>query len=361
MAEKNKKKTPIGKIILFIVELLALAALVVLLIVVVKVTDKKTGVSIVSIENKPVTVSTSSGVETDTVMKGYRNIALFGVDSRKGDLIKGTRSDTIIIASINLDTKEVKLVSVYRDTYLNLMGNYGTYNKCNIAYKSGGGQQGINMLNTNLDLNIDGFVTIGFEGLRDVIDALGGVYIDVDAGELKHINNYQIEMVEKLEGLSESDYIEVKNTGYQLLNGLQATAYCRIRYTSGGDYKRTERQREVIKACLEVAKTASATTLIDICNNVIGEVCTSLDVAEITSLLKDVTSYSIVGDEGFPNSKMITTAYVGSKGDCVIPLDLESNVAWLHEYLFDEKDYVPSETVKEISQKIYDDTNKYIK
>lgn len=359
MADKNKKKTPVGKIILFIVELLALAALIVLLIVVVKVTDNNTGVSLVSIDNKPVIVSTSTGVETDTVMKGYRNIALFGVDSRSGELVKGTRSDTIIIASINLDTKEVKLVSVYRDTYLDLRGKYGTYNKCNISYKSGGGEQGINMLNTNLDLNIQDFVTIGFEGLRDVIDALGGVYIDVDAGELKHINNYQIEMVEKLDGLTEDDYIEVKNTGYQLLNGLQATAYCRIRYTSGGDYKRTERQREVIKACLEVAKTASPKALVETANNVISKICTSLDLAEITELLMSVTEYSIVGDEGFPQN--LTTAYVGSKGDCVIPIDLESNVVWLHEYLFDEKDYVVSDQVKEISDKIYNDTNKYIK
>lgn len=361
MSDKKKKKTPVGKIILFIVELLALAALVLLLIVVLKVTDNEKGVSLVSIEKTPVSISQNVNTENDAVIKGYKNIALFGVDSRKGDLVKGTRADTLMVASINLDTKEVKLLSVYRDTYLNLMGNYGTYNKCNIAYKSGGGEQAIRMLNTNLDLNIDDFVTVGFEGLRDAIDALGGVYIDIDAGELKHINNYQIEMVEKIDSITEADYIEVKNTGYQLLNGLQATAYCRIRYTAGGDYKRTERQREVIKACLEVAKTASPKTLVEIANNVMSEVCTSLDIADITSLLMDVTSYSIVGDEGFPKAGMITTADCGSKGDCVIPLDLESNVVWLHEFLFDEQDYKVSDTVKECSQKIYDETNKYVK
>lgn len=364
MAAK-KKKSSIGKIILFVVEIIVLVAMIAVLWFVLKATDEEKGVQHITIKEENITVDIAENVQENEVMKGYRNIALFGVDSRSEQLTSGTRSDTIMVASINNETKEVKLVSVYRDTYLNLMYQTSSgkdyYGKCNGAYKNGGGELAIRMLNSNLDLDITDFITIGFEGLRDVIDAIGGVYIDVDSAEIKHLNNYQIMMVEELSAIDESALIPVTETGYQLLNGLQATAYCRIRYTSGGDYKRTERQREVIQACLEVSKTLSTDQLIKICNNVFGEICTSLDISEITSLLKGITQYSIVGDAGFPTKGKITTAEVGSKGDCVLPRDLESNVIWLHEFLFGEVDYKPSSRVSEFSKNIYDQTNSYVK
>ena len=167
-------------------------------------------------------------------MKGYRNIALFGVDSRDGELDKSTRTDTIIIASINQDTKEVKMISVLRDTYLNLSTD--TYNKANSAYAKGGPKQAIAMLNMNLDMNITDFVTIGFDGLIDVIDAVGGIEIDVQENEIPHLNSYQISMVGKQDGTLNAkgepnyvategvDYIPVTTAGLQKLNGLQATA-----------------------------------------------------------------------------------------------------------------------------------------
>ena len=145
-------------------------------------------------------------------MKGYRNIALFGVDSTTGALTKNTRSDTIMIASINQDTGECKLVSIYRDTYLNLSND--SYNKCNAAYAKGGPEQAINMLNMNLDMNITDFVTVGFAGLTDAVDALGGVMIDVDDSEISHLNNYQLCIAEDLK----RSYTPVKDTGYQLLD-----------------------------------------------------------------------------------------------------------------------------------------------
>lgn len=314
------------------------------------------GVQHVTINEDAITVNMNDKVKENVVMKGYRNIALFGVDSRTGDLAQNTRTDTIMIASINLETHNVKLVSVYRDTYLNQMGANESYGKCNAAYAYGGGEQAIKMLNSNLDMDITDFVTIGFEGLRDVIDGLGGVYIDVDEEEIKHINNYQISMVESMGG----SYTPVTSTGYQRLDGLQATAYCRIRYTAGNDFKRTERQREVLQATLDVAKTASVSDLSRICTNVFSEVYTSLDLSEILQILTDITQYSIIDEGGFPTSGQITTGTIGTKGSCVIPLDLESNVTWLHGFLFDEADYVPSENVSIYSKKIYSDTNGYL-
>lgn len=284
----------------------------------------------------------------------YRNIALFGVDSTTGALTKNTRSDTIMIASINEETGECKLVSVYRDTYLNLSND--SYNKCNAAYAKGGPKQAINMLNMNLDMDITDFVTVGFAGLTDAIDALGGVMIDVDDSEISHLNNYQLCIAEDLK----RSYTPVKETGYQLLDGLQATGYCRIRYTAGDDFKRAERQREVLLAVADQAKKANLTTLTETANNVFDEVYTSLDLSEIVDMLGNVSKYRITDHSGFPQEGMRDTGTIGSKGSCVVPLSLEENVKWLHKFLYGVDDYEPSSTVKECSEKIYEDTNGYL-
>ena len=290
----------------------------------------------------------------ETTMKGYRNIALFGVDSTTGALTKNTRSDTIMIASINQDTGECRLVSVYRDTYLNLSND--SYNKCNAAYAKGGPEMAINMLNMNLDLNITDFVTVGFAGLTDTIDALGGVYIDVDDSEISHLNNYQLCIAEDLK----RSYTPVSSTGYQLLDGLQATGYCRIRYTAGDDFKRAERQREVLSAVADQAKKASLPQLTETANAVFDKVYTSLDLSEIVEMLGNVTTYYISDTAGFPQESNRATGRIGSKGSCVIPVSLEDNVKWLHQFLFDDSSYEPSADVKRCSEKIYQDTNGYI-
>lgn len=280
------------------------------------------------------------------VSKGYRNIALFGVDARDGELGRGTRSDTIIIASINQDTQEIKLVSVFRDTYLNL-GN-DSYNKCNAAYAQGGPEQAINMLNTNLDLDITDYVTVGFGGLIDSVDALGGIEMEVTDVEISHLNNYQLTMSEEL-GV---DYIPVKHSGRQLLNGMQATAYCRIRYTKGDDFRRAERQRDVLTAMMEKAKKAPASSLRQMVNAILPEVETSLNVNEIISVLGSVAGYNVVASDGFPFEESRTGATVGSKGSCVIPENLEENVIALHKLLYPETKYKPSRQVLSISGEI---------
>ena len=355
--QKNSSKKT-RRIILFAVEIVILLIVLGILYMATRVEKvEKAELKVEQIEetiSEEVKQSTQSGV-----MKGYRNIALFGVDSTEGDLDRNTRSDSIIIASINQDTGDIKLVSVYRDTYLNL-GN-DSYNKCNAAYAKGGPEQAISMLNMNLDMNITDFVTVGFGGLMDVIDAVGGIDIDVDAAELQHINNYQLTMAQNL-GLN--GYTEVTSTGLQHLNGLQATAYCRIRYTNGWDYMRAARQREVLMATIEKAKTCSASSLISALDSIAPEIYTSLDItSDVPELIQNLTSYNIVTEDvsemnnGFPNNDMRTSGNLGSAlGDCVVPRDLESNVIWLHELLFDDPEYEPSSTVKSISQKIASDT-----
>ena len=344
--EARKKR----KVIIFGLEIALLLVMLVVLWTVLKGTEVKR----VEVNDEELEEKMNETVLENETLKGYRNVALFGVDSTSGALEKGTRSDTIIIASINQDTGDVKLVSVYRDTYLN-RGN-DKYGKCNAAYANGGPKQAMMMLNMNMDLNITDFVTVGFQGLTDAIDALGGVWIDVDSEELLHINNYQMCIAENLK----CSYTEVKETGYQLLNGLQATAYCRIRYTKGDDFMRAQRQREVIMAIADQAKKANVSSLTKIANDVFPEIYTSLKLDEIVSLLMDVANYNIVAEDGFPREDMRATGNIGGDGSCVVPLSLESNVVWLHEFLFDETGYEPSAEAKAYSQKVYSDTNKYL-
>ena len=258
---KKRKARKRRRIIMFTGEMVALVVLAVVLWAVLK----QTSIQKINVNEEDIVINDT--VENNTAMKGYRNIALFGIDARNDNLDKGNRSDTIMIASINQDTGEVKLCSVYRDTYMNL-GN-DKYSKCNAAYAAGGPKQAIDMLNMNLDMNITNYISIGFEGLIETIDSLGGIQIDVKEDEIKHLNNYQASMfsTETKEKLTDN-YVKVTQPGLQTLNGLQATAYCRIRYTAGDDFKRAERQRTVLLACFEKAKTASVSTLNSILDSV---------------------------------------------------------------------------------------------
>ena len=351
MSKKERAKKQRRRIIIFVVEIIVLLVAVFFLYGVMSGT--KSGK--VNLDEKDIIINDTVKEAQETTMKGYRNIALFGVDSTTGALTKNTRSDTIMIASINQDTGECKLVSVYRDTYLNLSND--SYNKCNSAYAKGGPEQAISMLNMNLDLNITDFVTVGFAGLTDTIDALGGVYIDVDDAEINHLNNYQLCIAEDLK----RSYTPVTSTGYQLLDGLQATGYCRIRYTAGDDFKRAERQREVLSAVADQAKKASLPKLMETANAVFSEVYTSLDLSEIVDMLGNVSTYYISETAGFPDESMRATGTIGSKGSCVIPTNLEENVKWLHQFLFDDSSYEPSATVQRCSEQIYQDTNGYLK
>ncbi len=341
---KRRKAKQRRRILIFAVEIIAIVVLVGV-IASVNMIGKMEKIQINEDE-----VGISEHVEQNEQMKGYRNIALFGVDSRKGKLGKGQRTDTIIIASINQDTKDVKLVSVYRDSYLNL-GN-DKYNKANTAYAQGGAEQALVMLNWNFDMDITEYMTVGFDALIETIDALGGIQIEVQEKEIDHLNNYQRSMFVEKEGdpLNEN-IVKVTQPGLQTLSGLQATAYCRIRYV-GDDYMRTERQRKVLMACLEKAKQSNPATLVEILQRVSENVQTNLDITEMADILKDAANYRVVAQDGVPFADNRTGGKIGKKGDCIVPADLTQNVKLLHEYLFNEVDYQPSAQVLECNEKI---------
>ena len=302
-----------------------------------------------TVDPEKVKINESIAEETVQTMSGYTNVALFGLDTRiAGQLGKGNRSDTMIIASINNDTKEVRLVSVYRDTYLDLTN--GKFNKCNGAYSAGGPEQAIGMLNKNLDLDIQYYMSVDFAALTETIDLLGGIYIDVDESEIGHLNNYTVE-TSKVTGVETQ---KLTQTGLQLLDGVQATSYCRIRYTAGDDFKRTERQREVIMEIVNTAKKANITQINEIINAVFSKIATNYTNEQLLQMAPEMIGYDIVDTQGFPFDKVAGS--VKSMGSCVIPVNLAENVKQLHEYLFDNYDYTPSETVQEISDQITKDT-----
>lgn len=286
----------------------------------------------------------------DTLLKleGYTNIALFGLDNRTEGTYDQGLSDVIMIASINNETKEVKLLSVYRDTYLNI--GKGKYNKANSAYLKGGAKQAVQMLNTNLDLNIKEYACVDWMAVTEAVDALGGVTIDVTEQEIKWINAGVWEMNSKLG--TNSSFVE--EAGKLRLDGVQATSYARIRKTAGNDFKRSSRQRIVLEAMLTEAKKADISTLLKICNSCFDDISTSLSLDEIIGLVRHVKEYKIAATTGFPFT--MTTEKLSGSGDTVIPIDMKSNVSQLHEFLFDEVGYQPSKTVQAIHDAIIQKT-----
>ncbi|MCQ2507863.1 MAG: LCP family protein [Dorea sp.] len=277
---------------------------------------------------------------------GYLNVAFFGVDTRKTNLGKGTRSDSIMVVSLDQATGKVKICSVYRDTLL--CQEDGTYNKANAAYSFGGVEGAVSLLNRNLDLDITHYVTVNFNALVDVIDAVGGVEIDVEEDEVEYINFY---LAETAKAAKEDHYEQVTEPGLQTLSGVQATSYCRIRYTVGDDYKRALRQRTVLGAIVEKLQNANLATITKIANEVYDEVATNFTMAEILQYAKDYKDYDLSETTGFPFGK--TSYTLDGVGSSVIPATLESNVIKLHEFLYgEEENYTPSQKVKSISQAI---------
>ena len=294
--------------------------------------------------------SISPQVQDDRVMAGYQNIALFGVDSRDQDLLSGdNRSDTIMICSINKKTGETRLVSVYRDTLLNIGG--GDFRKCNAAYAFGGPQQAVAMLNANLDLNITDFVTVGFEGLAETIDALGGIDLEITEEEMEYMNSYMDDMYYEIG----TEYDEVTDWGMQHLSGIQATAYCRIRYTAGDDFRRAERQRTVLMLTMEKARKANPLRLAAAAGAVMGRTATSLSSGELMLFILRARMMDITESTGFPTEEDRIFATVNGES-CVVPYYLTTNVRKLHQTLFDQEDYEPSPTVQDFNEII----NEYV-
>lgn len=283
-------------------------------------------------------------ISEEASVDGYKNFVIFGVDTRDNSLKRGN-TDTIIIVSINSKTNDVKMASIYRDTYVYIPDR--GYDKINAAYALGGYGLAVSTINLNFDLDISKYVTVNFQAVIDAIDYIGGITLDIDQEELKYLNGY----VKELNKINKTNVSGLKSAGTQTVNGTQATAYARIRYTAGGDYKRTERQRIVLEKMFQKAKKLSLPKLYNMVDEFLPMVYTNLSNKDIMQLMKSFFSFDIVDQVGFPFDK---DSHSYGKVSYVFPINLQENVKKLHLFLFDNEDYIPSSQVQEFSDYIED-------
>ncbi len=328
MSRKENKPKRTGLKVFGIIVLI----LIILLIAIIGVTfafvnSKISKMQQVDIDENELSVSS----QAEENLQDYRNIAIFGIDSREDTYDRGNRSDCIIIARINNKTKEVKLVSVYRDTYVNIEGH--GLDKITHAYSYGGAQLAIKTLNENLDLNIKEFITVNFDAVKEIVDYIGGIDMNITSEEVSHITG-------------------ISTAGTHTLTGEQALQYARIRYATGGDYKRTERMRNVLEAVANKVKTMNISQLNNLVDELLPKVYTNITASDIFSLFPSIASFNITDSIGWPyDVKGITLdRWYG------VPTTLESNVKQLHQEIFEDTNYEPSDRVKEISNSIIEKT-----
>lgn len=291
-------------------------------------------------------------------MKGYKTVAIFGVDSRTGSVDKGNNSDVNIIANLNLETGEIQLVSVYRDLFLSITDD-NLYGKLNSAYRKGGPEQAVKTINKNFDLNINSYFSFNWKAVADGIELLGGIDIEVTKSEFKYLNAFIHEtcIATGIDAKNPAAHY-IKSYGFQHLDGLQAVAYGRLRLMDS-DFQRVERQKKIIGLCLEKAKTIDGKKLKLIVEAVLPQIGYAFDMNEIFSLIKLVTVARITDSTGCPDVSSVRTVLMGDTGDCIVPLNLQKSVTQLHKILFNVDNYNPSSSVKNYSARITELRHKH--
>jgi len=285
----------------------------------------------------------NQNIKSETANKGVDeskdiiNIALFGIDTRANDY-DGSRADTIMIVSLDTANKKLKITSIMRDTYVNIPGE--KYDKINHAFAFGGPELTIKTINENFDMNIKDYITLNFSAMEQIVDAVGGVDIDVKDYEIEYINS--------------GSSAKVTAVGVQTLNGQQALAYSRIRYGGNGDFERTDRQRTVLQNIINKGlnniSLPQALSLIEILSPYIE---TSLDKGEVASL---ATSVFVSGISDIKETRLpLEDKSKGGIWDGVYylkPKTLSDNVSYLHDFIYEQTGYVPSSTVEQIDEGI---------
>ncbi len=284
-------------------------------------------------------VEINEGVEEQ--LKGYRNIAVFGVDARN-NTYRNSRSDIIMIISLNQDTNQVKIASVYRDTYLYIDGH--GYDKITHAYAYGGPELAVNALNKNLDLNITEFVTVNFNAVIDIVDSVGGIEVDVTSEEMGYMDTY----IDEINRVMNRHDTNISGPGRKTLTGAQALAYSRVRYTAGGDFKRAERSRTVLNKTFEKAKKLNVGQLNKLADILLPKILTNISSTEIIGMIPSLRNFNLSDGEGWPYKNQ----FYNNGVSYVAPVTLEGNVKQLHAYLFGNDGYEVSSKVKEYSNGI---------
>lgn len=346
--KKRKKKGRGLKVALIVVIALILGATAVLATGFVVIRNTLANVGHIDIDQTQIAIDPT----VDEELSNYRNIALLGIDARDMDEIEGDiRSDAIIVASVNKETGEIKMFSVYRDTMLNLGDNVGL-DKVTHAYYYGGAQGVLYALNKNLDLNIHEVVVVNWKAVADTVDALGGIDVEIQESEINEMNKFILNTYKHIGGSDEL----ITEPGMQTLNGNQAVTYARIRKDAvTGDYRRNERMKIVVKATFDKAKQMDIDAIKTISNDILPQIKTNMTSEDMMFMALDLASYSMTDSEGFPYDKRDWSG----NAFYTIPVTLNSNVTKLHEQFFGQDGYQPTETVQGISNSISGQTGYY--
>lgn len=282
----------------------------------------------VKLDNKDLGISSKDDFSQYKGYKDIKNIALFGVDAEDGGV---GRSDSMMIATIDPVHKKLKVTSLMRDSYVDIEG-YGM-DKLNHAYAFGGPQLAIKTINQNFGLNIENFATVNFSSLPIIIDILGGIDLDISDEELEYINKY-INNLNSLEGTSSP---HITYSGSQHVDGIQALAYSRIRYTSGGDYERTHRHRIVLSALFEKLSSTSVASYPTILNELLPYVQTNLSASDILSLGTKALGLgtTTLEQERFPRDGYCEGTNIN--GIYYLDYDVDTTIQQVRDYIFDDK------------------------
>ena len=276
---------------------------------------------------------------------GYSNILLLGTDTRDMNDSEGSRTDCIIIVSINEDTGSVYLTSIYRDTLAKL-GETSSYSKINSAFTYGGAKMAIQTVNQTLDLDVTKYFLFNFKAVVDMIDEVGGIELNIEDYEIDEMN---VCIRGTASAIGEGDFTYITSTGLQKVDGIQAVAYGRMRYGVGDDFKRTERMRIVVTKLLEKVKTMKYSKISALMDKVFPELETNLTNTEILGYVSRLSRYHVTGTDGFPYN--VSTGYLG-EASFVFPNDLYGDVIEFHNRVFSDPDYVPTDQLLEISYHI---------
>lgn len=341
MDKKEKKPMSRKKKILLIVIGIIAALAIIIAVAVNKVMNDITGEAVDESQ-----LSQSEDLDSNVI-----NIALFGIDGRTG--VSGNRSDTIMVISLDMSSGTIKVCSVMRDTYVRIPASNSTsetYTKINAAYAYGGPQLAIQTLNENFDLNIGDYVTFDFSGVANVVDTLGGVDVNVESASVMNYMNEAIDYDNQVLGRNDA---HITTTGTQHLNGGQALAYSRVRY-SDSDYYRTDRQREIVEQVFNKLSSADTSTLLSTLNQIYPYIKTSLNFGEITSY---ATKYMNLDNRSMIDARCPFDGNVQGQtidgASCVVPVTLIDNAIKLHQFIYGNNvDYTPSQQVTDISNAI---------
>lgn len=268
----------------------------------------------------------NTGKEPPKEAEDVITIALFGSDF--SEIYDVSSADATMILAINTKNNTIKLCSLMRDIYLDLPD--GSKMNLNYTILDGGPSSILKAINYNFNLKIDKFVQVDLKRLPKIIDALGGVEMEITQDEIQYINGY-IDNIDENNG-TKTDHIYA--TGKQLLNGTQASAYCRIRYTEGRDFKRTERQRDVLNALFIKFKDIKLTEIPGMINEILPLVTTNLSNGEIISISTKALGMGLSNIEQgrFPSDENIISA--GFTDMYHTNINIEGTTEELHKFLF---------------------------